>query len=262
MGIVNVTPDSFSDGGDWFDADAAIAHGLELIDEGADILDVGGESTRPGSERPSAAEELRRVIPVITGLAQAGVPISVDTMRAEVAQAAVEAGATIVNDVSGGQADARMLATAASLGVRYVTMHWRAHGATMNDHARYDDVVRDVLAELQRSIDAALSAGIAPDNLVVDPGFGFSKEPDHNWELLAHLADVQALGFPVLVGVSRKRFLGELLGGRAPKDRDAATAAITAMCALEGVWAVRTHEVRANHDAVLAMEQVCNRRHG
>lgn len=262
MGIVNVTPDSFSDGGDWFDSEVAVRHGQELIDEGADILDIGGESTRPGAERPSVEEELRRVIPVVQGLSDAGVPLSVDTMRAEVAQAAVEAGASIVNDVSGGQADADMLSTVAHLGVRYVTMHWRAHGATMNNYARYDDVIAEVVAELSGSIEAALAAGVVDDHLIVDPGFGFSKDAGHNWQLLAHLDRIQALGFPVLVGVSRKRFLGELLGGRPPKERDAATAAATAMCASQGVWAVRSHAVRPNRDAVAVVEQVCNRRHG
>lgn len=251
MGILNVTPDSFSDGGRWFDTEAAVERGRALIAEGADLIDIGGESTRPGSVRPLPAEELRRVLPVVRALAQDGARISVDTMRSEVAAACVDAGAVIINDVSGGLADEAMLATVADLGVEYVTMHWRGHGSVMNSLAHYDDVVRQVREELQRSVDAALAAGIGPERLRIDPGFGFSKESADNWRLLRHLDQIQAMGFPVLVGVSRKRFIADLPGGRRdPQDRDAATAAVTALCAERGIWAVRTHAVRLNRDVI------------
>ncbi|MGJ6979846.1 dihydropteroate synthase [Aestuariimicrobium soli] len=259
MGILNVTPDSFSDGGRWAAPAAALDHARAMLDDGADLIDIGGESTRPGSTRPEVAEELRRVIPVVEAVAALGVTVSVDTMRAEVARAAVEAGAGIVNDVSGGLADPQMLATVAALqhthpGVDYVAMHWRAHGSVMNDEAHYDDVVADVTRELLARRDAAVAAGIDPARIVLDPGYGFSKNSDQNWTLLAANASFLTHGHRVLVGVSRKRFLGELLatdaGPRPPDQRDAATAALTALCAAQGVWAVRTHEVRAQRDAV------------
>lgn len=254
MGIVNVTPDSFSDGGDHFDTDAAIAHGRLLLAQGADILDVGGESTRPGAERPDEAEELRRVVPVVRALAAEGAVVSVDTMRANVARAVAEAGAAIINDVAGGLADEAMLPTVAELGLPYICMHWRGHGAVMNAAAVYDDVVAEVVGELEERVEACLGAGIERDRLILDPGFGFSKDVDHNWELMRHLDQVERMGFPLLVGVSRKRFLGDLLaeGGtpRPPKERDAATAAITTLMAERGIWAVRTHEVRDQRDAV------------
>lgn len=254
MGIVNVTPDSFSDGGDHFDTDAAIGHGRLLLAQGADILDVGGESTRPGAERPDEAEELRRVVPVVRALAAEGAVVSVDTMRANVARAVAEAGAAIINDVAGGLADEAMLPTVAELGLPYICMHWRGHGAVMNAAAVYDDVVAEVVGELEERVEACLGAGIERDRLILDPGFGFSKDVDHNWELMRHLDQVERMGFPLLVGVSRKRFLGDLLaeGGtpRPPKERDAATAAITTLMAERGIWAVRTHEVRDQRDAV------------
>lgn len=264
MGILNVTPDSFSDGGQHATTDAALAHARRLVDEGADIIDVGGESTRPGAVRPSADEELARVLPVVTTLAAEGVDVSVDTMRADVAARCIEAGAAIINDVSGGLADESMLGVVADADVDYVAMHWRGHGSVMNERARYDDVTAAVLAELGERVEAALAAGVAPQRLVLDPGYGFAKDADHNWTLLADQQRVLDLadryGARVLVGVSRKRFLGELLateaGPRDVADRDDAAAALTTYCALQGVWAVRTHTVRAHRDATLVVERL------
>lgn len=256
MGILNVTPDSFSDGGQFAAPAAAIAHGRDLAAQGAHLVDVGGESTRPGATRITAEDEMARVLPVVEALAADGIAVSVDTMRAEVAAEAVRAGATLVNDVSGGLADPQMLGVVADLGCDYVAMHWRAHSATMQDEARYDDVVAEVTAELVARRDAALAAGIDADRLVLDPGIGFSKTWDQNWTLLTHLDVVTALGHRVLVGASRKRFLGEALGGRDPVGRDAATAAISAWCALHGVWAVRTHEVVSQLDAIAVAERL------
>ncbi|WP_148574206.1 dihydropteroate synthase [Nocardioides caldifontis] len=255
MGVLNVTPDSFSDGGDYLDRDAAVHHGLALRGHGADLVDVGGESTRPGAERPSEVEELRRVLPVVAALVEEGLVVSVDTMRASVARAAVEAGARIVNDVSGGLADPAMLATVAELDVAYVLMHWRAHSVTMQQHTDYDDVVEDVADELSRQLDAAVAAGVASERIAIDPGIGFSKTADQNWEVLARLDRLHALGRPVLVATSRKRFLGHLLADedgtlRAPKERDAATSATSALAAAAGAWCVRVHDVRSSADAV------------
>ncbi|GAA0335246.1 dihydropteroate synthase [Actinoallomurus spadix] len=257
MGVVNVTPDSFSDGGAWFDHDAAIRRGLALVAEGADIVDVGGESTRPGAQRVSLREELRRIIPVIDALAAEGVPVSVDTMRAEVAEAAVAAGARLVNDVSGGLADPAMPRAVAKAHVPYVVMHWRGHSHDMDKRAVYEDVVREVRDELRARIDAVLEEGVDPSLLIVDPGLGFSKRPEdnHNWTLLAHLDALRALGHPVLVAASRKRFLGRLLAApdgtpRPFAESDDATVAITALAAAAGAWCVRVHEVRPNADAV------------
>ncbi len=255
MGVVNVTPDSFSDGGRYLDAGAAIEHGISLHAGGADLVDVGGESTRPGAVRVDSAEELDRVLPVITGLVAAGVPVSVDTMRADTAARAVEAGACIVNDVSGGRADPQMHRTVAGLHVPYVAMHWRGHSDRMADLTDYDDVLADVCAELSERASRAEDAGIALDRIVLDPGLGFAKEADHNWVLLRGLAELQALGFPLLVGASRKRFLGSLLAGddgvpRSVDGRDMATDAITALAAAIGVWAVRVHDVNGSADAV------------
>ncbi len=258
MGVVNVTPDSFSDGGQWYGADAAIAHGLDLVAQGADIVDVGGESTRPGAQRISAAEELRRVGPVVTGLVQAGVPVSIDTMRAQVAEFALAAGARLVNDVSGGLADPDMPALVAAAGVSYVVVHWRGHSREMYTRAVYADVVAEVRDELARRVDAVIAAGVEPGHIVLDPGLGFGKRPEHNWPLLAGLADVARLPggtFPVLVGASRKRFLGNLLAGPDGTPRpfeacDGATVAITALAAAAGAWCVRVHQVPLNADAV------------
>lgn len=255
MGVVNVTPDSFSDGGRYLDAQSAIDHGIALHSRGADLVDVGGESTRPGAHRVDADEEQERVLPVISGLVAAGVPVSIDTMRSETAARAVEAGACLVNDVSGGLADPRMHAAVAGLEVPYVVMHWRGHSDRMSELTHYDDVVADVSAELSDRVSQAESAGLALDRIVLDPGLGFAKEADHNWELLRGLSDLQALGFPLLVGASRKRFLGSLLAGadgepRAVDQRDMATDAITALAAAIGVWAVRVHDVNGSADAV------------
>lgn len=254
MGVVNVTPDSFSDGGRWLDPDTAIAHGLDLVAQGADLIDVGGESTRPGAQRIDPGEELRRVIPVIEGLVAEGVRVSVDTMRAVVADRALNAGAYLVNDVSGGRADPHLLAVAAEAGAPFVVMHWREHSATMQNNTHYDDVVADVVAELRVQVDGALAAGIEPGRLVVDPGLGFSKTGAQNWTVLKHLDAFLALGYPLLVAASRKRFLGELLADGAdlrPTDgRDDATAAVSALAAAQGAWCVRVHEVAATVDAV------------
>jgi dihydropteroate synthase len=289
MGVVNVTPDSFSDGGRWFGADAAVAHGLELIAQGADVIDVGGESTRPGAQRVGADEELRRVKPVITELVRAGAVVSVDTMRAPVAEWALEAGVSLVNDVSGGLADPYMPRLVAKAGVPYVVMHWRGHSHDMYSRARYADVVREVHDELAQRVRAVIAEGVDPSLIVLDPGLGFSKNPApsgpdaHNWQLLAGLrglAVIDGQDFPVLVGASRKRYLSRLFDkegsyppgerppvlpegppdGRAPSyrtgsprsflDNDAATAAITALAAAGGAWCVRVHQVPANADAV------------
>ncbi len=256
MGIVNVTPDSFSDGGDFLATSDAIARGRELLAQGADLIDVGGESTRPGAARVPVAEELRRVLPVVSELAAAGATVSIDTMRAEVARAAVEAGAALVNDVSGGLSDPAMLRAVAELGVGYVAMHWRGQSDVMQQLTHYDEVVRDVARELAERRDAALAAGIAPDRLVLDPGLGFAKTPDANWTLLARLDEFAALGQPLLIGASRKRFLGELLNGREPRLRDDASVALTALLAGQGVWAVRTHTARAHADAVAVVARL------
>jgi dihydropteroate synthase len=255
MGVVNVTPDSFSDGGLWFDPDRAVAHGLELRAQGADLLDVGGESTRPGAPRVPEDEELRRVLPVVRALADEGAVVSVDTTRPAVAEAALAAGAVVVNDVSGGLADPAMPRLVAEAGVVYVAMHWRGPSDVMDSLATYDDVVRDVRDELAARLDALVAAGVRPEQVVLDPGLGFAKPGSDNWPLLAHLDVLAALGRPVLVGASRKRFLGHLLAGPdgvpvPPEARDAATAAVSALCAAAGVWCVRVHEVEASADAV------------
>jgi len=255
MGIVNVTHDSFSDGGRHDTTDAAVAHALSLRDEGADLLDIGGESTRPGATRPLVAEELDRVVPVILALANEDVPVSVDTMRHEVAEAALEAGAVLVNDVSGGLADPHVLDVVADHGAGYVAMHWRAHAEVMQQLASYDDVLLEVRDELAVRLEAARAAGIAADRLVVDPGLGFAKTAEHNWQLLGRLPELETLGVPILVGSSRKSFLGSLLAGpdgspRPVHDRESANVALTTIAAIQGVWGVRVHEVRASVDAI------------
>jgi dihydropteroate synthase len=253
MGVLNVTPDSFSDGGDHATVDTAIVFGLRLRALGADLVDVGGESTRPGAQRVSMDEEYARVVPVIEALAQEGVRCSVDTMRAAVAEAAVTAGATLVNDVSGGLADPAMLPTVAALGVPYVAMHWRGHAADMQSRARYDDVVTEVCDELTRRVEACAAAGVA--EVVIDPGIGFAKTAEHNWKLLQNVDRLQALG-PVLLGSSRKAFLGALLDGRPPVGRDAATTALTVVAAQAGCWGVRVHDVQGSADAVRVWERL------
>ncbi|WP_419666615.1 dihydropteroate synthase [Streptomyces phaeochromogenes] len=255
MGVVNVTPDSFSDGGHWFDTTAAVKHGLDLVAEGADLVDVGGESTRPGAARVDEAEELKRVIPVVRGLASEGVTVSVDTMRASVAERSLAAGAVLVNDVSGGLADPAMIPAVAAAGAPFVVMHWRGFLQGSTVRGSYVDVVSEVVAELHTRVEAVLAGGVAADRIVVDPGLGFSKEAEHDLILLAHLDRLRELGHPVLVAASRKRFLGRVLAGPegAPppaRERDAATAAVSALAAHQGAWAVRVHEVRATADAV------------
>jgi dihydropteroate synthase len=259
MGVVNVTPDSFSDGGRWLDTTAAVSHGLRLAAEGADIVDVGGESTRPGAQRVDQEEELRRVGPVISQLTAAGVLVSVDTMRAAVAEFALAAGARLVNDVSGGLADPRMPRLVAGAGVPYVVTHWRGYSRDMQGLAAYDDVVREVSDELRRQVDAVIAAGVDASAIIVDPGLGFAKLPGHNWAVLAGLGEISRLGggrqFPVLIGASRKSFLGALLrdpdGALRPvEERDDATAAVSALAAAAGAWCVRVHAVAANADAV------------
>jgi dihydropteroate synthase len=255
MGVLNVTPDSFSDGNRYLALDHAIEHGLVMSGSGADLVDVGGESTRPGAERVPEAQELGRVLPVVRALAASGVPVSIDTTRARVAAAAVDAGAVVVNDVSGGLADPDMARTVSELGVAYVAMHWRAHSRTMQQHATYADVVAEVREELSRRLDALVAAGVDPARISLDPGLGFAKEAHHNWELLRHLDHILELGQPVLVGASRKAFLGraaEESDGHppAPAHRDHLTTAVTALAAAAGAACVRVHDVRSSRDAV------------
>jgi dihydropteroate synthase len=263
MGILNVTPDSFSDGGRWADTDSAVAHGLRLASDGADLVDVGGESTRPGAVRPAPEVELSRVVPVVSALVDAGVAVSVDTMRAEVAQACLDVGARVVNDVSGGQADPEILDVVAGAGATYVAMHWRAHSDRMQDFARYDDpggVVGAVCRELSRRVEAIRAAGIRSERMVLDPGLGFAKTADHDWQLLGALDRLGALGFPLLVGASRKSFLGSLLAGpdgapRGPGEREYAHTALVALLARR-VWAFRVHDVRATRDALAVVARL------
>jgi dihydropteroate synthase len=264
MGVVNVTPDSFSDGGRYDDTDRAVAHGTALLADGADVLDIGGESTRPGATRPLVEEELDRVVPVIRELAARGARLSVDTMRAEVAEAAVAAGASIVNDVSGGLADPRILEVVAASEASYVAMHWRAHSDRMQDLATYDErggVVWAVVSELRERLVAIEEAGVPAERVVLDPGLGFAKTGRHNWELLAGIDEVARLGRPLLVGASRKSFLGRLLadadGTPRPVDqRESAHLAVVTMLAERGVWGVRVHDVRATVDALAAWQAV------
>ena len=255
IGVLNVTPDSFSDGGKFSTAQDAIDFGVSLHGQGADFIDVGGESTRPGAERVSVGEEQHRVLDVIAGLTAAGVPSSIDTMHASTAAAAVAAGAFLVNDVSGGLADPGMLEVIAELEVPYVVLHWRGHSTQMNSMATYGDVVAEVLQELGTQVDAALAAGVSRDAIVIDPGLGFAKEADHNWAILNHLQALNETGYPVLIGASRKRFIGSLLSAsdgsvRPVDERDVATDAISALAAAAGVWAVRVHDVAGSVDAV------------
>lgn len=254
VGVVNVTPDSFSDGGEWFTAAAAIAHGRELLAAGADVVDVGGESTRPGAERPSVEEELRRVLPVVEALAGVGACVSIDTMRAEVAEVALDHGAGIVNDVSGGLADPDMAPLVAARGVPFIAMHWRGHSRDMQTRAVYDDVVAEVCAELIERVSLLTAAGVELGSIILDPGIGFAKTAEHNWELLRGLDRFLGLGHPLLLGASRKAFLGrvgrEAGSERPPRDRDVATAVISAYAARLGVWGVRVHDVVGTVDAL------------
>jgi dihydropteroate synthase len=259
MGVVNVTPDSFSDGGEWFEQDAAVAHGREVLAAGADIIDVGGESTRPGAERPSVEEELRRVVPVVRALAADGAVISIDTMRASVARAAVDAGAAVVNDVSGGLADPEMVPWVAAERLPFIAMHWRGHSTSMQSKAVYDDVVEDVVRELAERRDALLAGGIDESALVLDPGLGFAKNADHNWALIAALPVLHELGHPILLGASRKAFLGRLgrREGDAPRpaaERDVETTATSVMAAMAGLWCVRVHDVASTVRALSVVQ--------
>ena len=261
IGVLNVTPDSFSDGGRFTSLDDAVAHGCRLADDGADLVDVGGESTRPGADRLEAAEEERRVIPVIEALVANGVRVSIDTYRAVVAERALAAGATVVNDVSGGLGDPDMAAVVRAAGCPWILMHWRGHSRRMQDLAHYDDVVADVRRELAERVDAANQAGVSSDRIVIDPGLGFAKTAEHNWALLAHLDVLVGLGLPVLIGASRKSFLGRVLADpdgtpRPVDEREAATVALTAYAAAQGAWGVRVHEVRANVDAARTIAAV------
>jgi len=255
MGVLNVTPDSFSDGGRHVGVEAAVAHGDAMSREGADLVDVGGESTRPGTARIDAAEELRRVLPVVEALAGRGVAVSIDTTRACVARAALDAGAVLVNDVSGGLADPAMGGVVAAAGVPWVLMHWRGHSREMDRLATYDDVVAEVVAELRQRVASAVRAGVPEGLLLIDPGFGFAKTAAHNWTLLAHLDRLIEIGPPVLIGASRKGFLGAVLADpagspRPVEERETATVATTAVAALAGAWGVRVHEIGPNVDAV------------
>lgn len=251
MGILNVTPDSFADGGRYSTTELALKRAEEMMSEGVEIIDVGGESTKPGADRTTQAEEVARVIPVINELAKKDTPISIDTTRASVAEQAIKLGISYVNDVSGGLADPEMYKLIAKHPkVQYIIMHWRAHSKTMQDHAIYKDVVKEVKEELEERIEDAIKAGVNPDQIIIDPGLGFAKLPEHNWELLRNIDRIALLGYPILIGASRKRFLGELTGSSNPDDREAASIAVTAMVAKQGVWGVRTHSVKPHRDAI------------
>jgi dihydropteroate synthase len=255
MGVLNVTPDSFSDGGRYADVESAVRHGVQMHRDGAHLVDVGGESTRPGADRVDADTEAARVLPVIRALAALGIPMSIDTTRAGVALAALQAGATVVNDVSGGLADPAMAKVVADAGCPWVLMHWRGHAKRMTELATYGDVVADVKRELTERMEEALTAGVAADRIILDPGLGFAKRAADNWRLCAHLPELTAMGFPVLVGASRKSYLGALLADpdgtpRPTGERDAATIATTVLSVAAGVWGVRVHDVRGTADAL------------
>ena len=260
MGVLNVTPDSFSDGGRFDDTEIAISHAFQMIQDGADIIDIGGESTRPGSERISVQVELDRVLPVIAGLVDSGVAISIDTMRAEVARAAIEAGACMINDVSGGKSDPEMLSYVSTLTVPYILMHWRGPSNIMNTLTNYSDVVADVTSEISKQVDLAVAAGIARECIAVDPGIGFAKTVDQNWPILKHLDVLEGLGLPILMGASRKKFLGELLAKdgvvRDSDERESATTAISTLMAARGLWAVRVHDVKPTRDAIAVVDRI------
>jgi dihydropteroate synthase len=265
MGVLNVTPDSFSDGGRYADRAAAVAHGVAMRADGAGLVDVGGESTRPGAERVDPAAEIARVVPVIRELAAEGVPMSIDTTRAAVAAEALEAGATVVNDVSGGLADPAMAKVVAAAGCPWVLMHWRGHSRQMQQLATYGDVVAEVRAELSQRVEEALAAGVAAERIIVDPGLGFAKRAEHNWQLSAHLDEIISLGYPVLFAASRKSYLGRLLAGpdgepRPVDQREAATLATTVLAVEAGVWGVRVHDVRGSVDAIRVWEATCRAR--
>lgn len=260
MGVLNVTPDSFSDGGQFNDPKIATNHALQMIEDGADIIDIGGESTRPGSDRISVQEELDRVLPVVSALSGTGVAISIDTMRVEVARAAVVAGACMINDVSGGKADPGMLDFVATLNTPYILMHWRGPSNIMNTLTDYQDVAVDVASEINQQVEVAVSAGIARERIAIDPGIGFAKTVDQNWPILKHLDVLEGLGLPILMGASRKKFLGELLAkDGVPRDsdeRESATTAISTLMAARGLWAVRVHDVKSSSDAIAVVDRI------
>ncbi len=259
VGVLNVTPDSFSDGGLFTDTTTAINHAKQLIAQGADLIDVGGESTKPGASRIENIEEQKRVIPVIEELTKLGIITSIDTMRSQTAELAVKAGAQIVNDVSGGLADENMHKTVAGLDVPYVLMHWRGHSAVMDELANYQNVVEEVINEIKIQIEKATKAGINRNKIVIDPGLGFAKKPEHNWQILKEINKLHSLELPIYIGASRKRFLADFAfpkGSTDPKDRDLATSAISSYASLQGAWAVRVHDVLANSVAVKISYQV------
>lgn len=257
MGILNVTPDSFADGGRHFTLSDAMRRSEEMIQEGVDIIDVGGESTRPGADRVNEAEERERTIPIIKELVKLGVTVSIDTMRATIAREAIKAGARFINDVSGGLADKEMAKVIVDHPeIQYIAMHWRAHSDQMQSKALYKDVVREVKDELQDRIDSLISAGVDPDQLIIDPGIGFAKLSDHNWELLRNIDRLSLLGFPILIGASRKKFLGDLTSSHSPDNREAASIAVTTLMAKAKIWGVRTHSVKPHKDAIAAVEKM------
>jgi len=260
MGILNVTPDSFADGGKHYKVSDALNRAKEMIDEGVDIIDIGGESTKPGAERVSEEEESARVIPVLEQVIPLGTEVSIDTTRSGLAAKAIKLGVKYVNDVSGGLADPKMYEVIAKNSkVQYVIMHWRAHSKNMQEFANYKDVVKEVKEELEERINSAIEAGVDPDQIIIDPGIGFSKSAEHNWELLKNLDRLSLLGYPILIGASRKRFLGELTGGANPDERESATLAITAAMAKQGVWAVRTHSVKPHRDVIATITSLSRR---
>lgn len=257
MGILNITPDSFADGGKHFDFESAIIRAKEMLAEGVDIIDVGGESTRPGAERVPEELERERVIPVITELVELGATVSVDTMRAATAEAAIGMGATYVNDVSGGLADPAMgKLLARNPNVNYILMHWRGHSKNMNDLAKYENVVSEVKEELDNRVIELLKSGVNEEQIILDPGIGFAKLPIHNWEVLKGIDRISMLGYPILIGASRKRFLGDLLGANSPDDRESASIALTTLLAQREIWGVRTHSVKAHRDAIAVVEEM------
>jgi len=257
MGILNITPDSFADGGKYFSKQDAVNQGRRLFTEGADIIDIGGESTRPGAERVSEDEELSRVIPVVVELVKDGAVISVDTMRSQVAKEAIAAGAKYINDVSGGLADEKMASVISSNpSIQYVVMHWRGHSKQMQENAIYEDVVKDVKEELDNRVSDLINLGVNAEQIILDPGIGFAKDSAHNWQLLKSIERLQMLGYPLLIGASRKRFLGELINNQNPSDREFATIALTTELARQKVWAVRTHTVKPHKDAIAVIERL------
>ena len=259
VGVLNVTPDSFSDGGKFLEKDIAINQAKKLISEGADLIDIGGESTKPGANQISIDEEIKRVIPVIQELKKENILISIDTMKHQVATAAVEAGAIIVNDVSGGLADEKMFETAGKLNVPYVLMHWRGHSKSMDDLAKYNNVTQEVISELNSQVKKAIDQGIKKEKIVLDPGLGFAKNPEHNWQILKDINKLNELNFPIYIGASRKRFLAPfslIKDSSNLEDRDLATSVITTYSALNHAWAVRVHDAKSSAIAVRLVNQL------